>query len=311
MIKKYKYLFGPVPSRRFGLSLGVDLTPHKTCTLDCVFCQLGPTTNKTIKREAYVPVDDVIHELKLWLQSGEYADYITLAGSGEPTLHSEFGKVLEYIKASTDIPCVLLTNSTLLGVPEVQNAAMLADVVKVSMSVWDDNSYSWINRPHKELNFKSLIMGLQSFRSMYHQEMRMEVFVMGGLNANMTDMKHIAKYVNQINPDRIELNTVTRPVHNDFVRPVSQKVLVLFQELFNPHAEVISDFQDRGTQKICYNEKNLLEMLKRRPCSLKQLQEFSQMHPNELSKYLGKLIKANQIETVLSNHVSYYRICNE
>jgi wyosine [tRNA(Phe)-imidazoG37] synthetase (radical SAM superfamily) len=133
----YRYLFGPVPSRRFGRSLGVDLTPYKTCSLDCVFCQLGRTTKKTIHRQEWVPTDSVLAELTQWLESDGRADYITLSGSGEPTLQSGFGKVLEYIRLKTAIPAVLLTNGTMLHFPEVREAAAAANVVKVSLSAWD------------------------------------------------------------------------------------------------------------------------------------------------------------------------------
>ena len=108
----YRYLFGPVPSRRFGRSLGIDLTPHKTCSLDCVFCQLGRTPQKTLERKAYVPTADVIAEIDHWLQTDGHADYLTLSGSGEPTLHAEFGRVLAFLH-DQPIPSVLLTNGTL------------------------------------------------------------------------------------------------------------------------------------------------------------------------------------------------------
>ena len=153
---EYKYLFGPVPSRRFGRSLGVDLTPYKTCSLDCVFCQLGRTTKKTVTRQEYVPTDSVLAELVEWLKRDSQADYITLSGSGEPTLHSRFGDVLEFIRSKTTIPAVLLTNGTMLQFRQVREAAACANVVKVSLSAWDQASYGWVNRPHKQLQFDQL-----------------------------------------------------------------------------------------------------------------------------------------------------------
>ena len=152
-----KHLFGPVPSRRFGRSLGVDLTPYKTCSLDCVFCQLGRTTNKTVTREEYVATDAVIAELDEWLKRDGHADYITLAGSGEPTLHSRFGEILEYIRKKSIIPAVLLTNGTMLQFQEVRDAAACANIVKISLSAWDQASYGWVNRPHQQLRFDQLI----------------------------------------------------------------------------------------------------------------------------------------------------------
>lgn len=133
-MKKYNHLFGPVPSRRFGRSLGIDLTPYKTCSFDCIFCQLGKTTVKTLERREYVPAAEVIEELDDWIKSGGEADYITLSGSGEPTLHSRFGEIIEFARGASSIPVALLTNGSTLGIPEVRAAAAKADVVKISLS---------------------------------------------------------------------------------------------------------------------------------------------------------------------------------
>lgn len=309
MKKKYKYLFGPVPSRRFGLSLGVDLTPFKTCSFDCVFCQLGQTTSKVIQRKAYVPTDEVIHELHQWSKQDEHIDYVTLAGSGEPTLHSEFGDILQYIREFLKFPSVLLTNSSLLSLPAVQRAALFADVVKVSLSVWDDESYARINRPHENLKFQSLVEGLITFRSLYDKEMRMEVFIMDALNSDVKDVEKIAEIANKIHPDYVELNTAVRPVESDIVKPVSSEKLADLTRLFTSKASVICPYENKGKKKIQFNEATLIEMLKRRPCTLKQLTELSKMHPNELSKYLGKLIGNRQLQTVLIDDEKYYKVC--
>ena len=136
MAATYHHLFGPVPSRRFGRSLGVDLTPHKTCSQDCVFCQLGPTLKKTVIRGAFVPTEDVRRELTLWRRSDDWAKYITLSGSGEPTLHTEFGEVLDHIRMTAKAPAVLLTNGSLFGLADVRESACRADIVKISLSAW-------------------------------------------------------------------------------------------------------------------------------------------------------------------------------
>ncbi|MDY7035834.1 MAG: radical SAM protein, partial [Thermodesulfobacteriota bacterium] len=172
----YRYLFGPVPSRRFGRSLGVDLNPYKTCSLDCVFCQLGRTTKKTITRREYVPTESVLSELHEWLNEDGRADYITLSGSGEPTLHSRFGDVLQFIRSQSTIPAVLLTNGTMLNLQEVREAAACADVVKTSLSAWDQPSYIWMNRPYPQLRFDHLIEGQKAFRAQFNGQLWVEVF---------------------------------------------------------------------------------------------------------------------------------------
>ncbi len=190
----YKYLFGPVPSRRFGRSLGVDLTPYKTCSLDCVFCQLGRTTKKTVHRQEYVPTEASWPNWESGLKTDGQADYITLSGSGEPTLHSRFGEVLEFIRAKTTIPAVLLTNGTMLQFPEVREAAATANVVKVSLSAWDQASYGWVNRPHPQLQFDQLVKGQKDFRAQFKGQLWMEVFLVAGMNSMPADVSKIADH---------------------------------------------------------------------------------------------------------------------
>ena len=211
MEKKYNYLFGPVPSRRFGRSLGVDLTPYKTCSLDCIFCQLGRTTEKTVERKEYVPTDIVLSELKDWLNKDGEADYITLSGSGEPTLHSRFGEVLEFIRSNSKIPAVLLSNGTMLNLPEVRDAAACANVVKCSLSAWNQVSCEWVNRPHPQLRFDHLIKGQKDFRAQFKGQLWIEVFLIAGTNSTPTNVRKIADLAKGIGPDRIHLNTAVRP----------------------------------------------------------------------------------------------------
>ena len=199
----YKYLFGPVPSRRFKRSLGVDLNPYKTCNLDCVFCQLGITTEKTVTRQEYVPADEVLAELEEWLKRDGRADYITLSGSGEPTLHSRFGEVLAFICSKSTIPAVLLTNGTMLYLKEVRDAASLANVVKVSLSAWNQASYGWVNRPHPQLRFDHLIEGQKAFRAQFNGQLWMEIFLIGGINSTAANVRKIAALAEGIGPDRI------------------------------------------------------------------------------------------------------------
>ena len=307
MQKSYQYLFGPVPSRRFNRSLGVDLTPFKTCTLDCVFCQLGKTTNQTLEREAYVPMDAVLAELAHWLKSGATADYITLSGAGEPTLHNQFGEILQYVKKHSSIPHVLLTNGTLLYLPEVRTAASKADIIKVSLSAWDDNSYRGINRPHADLHFDTLYEGIKTFRAQYTGKIWMEVFLVEGLNALPTDVDKIAAWAKTLSPDRIHLNTAVRPPAHDFVVAVPEKKLHGLEKRFTPQAEVIATFNAPQTPTGQANADQLLTLLRRRPCTADQMARLFNMHPNELAKYTGQLLRNGQIERIRQGNIDYYR----
>ena len=303
---KYKYLFGPVPSRRLGRSLGVDLSHFKTCSLDCVFCQLGRTSEKTLDRKEYVPTEEVIAELDMWLKTEGKADHITLSGSGEPTLHTRFGEVLNFIRQNSTIPAVLLTNGTMLHLPEVRDAAAIAQIVKVSLSAWDQASYEWVNRPHPQLRFDELVEGQKAFRAQFKKELWMEVFLMGGINAFPADVKSISALAKEIGPDRIQLNTVVRPPAEDFAAPLSRRRMETLTGLFHPVAEVIAEFKTKHADTILANQETIFSMLQRRPCTSDQIADTFGMHLNEVSKYLGNLIRRDQIRTERKNGELYY-----
>jgi len=303
---EYKYLFGPVPSRRFGRSLGVDLTPYKTCSLDCVFCQLGPTTEKTVHRREYVPTDRVLAELAEWLKRDGQADYITLSGSGEPTLHSGFGNVLEFIRSKTTIPAVLLTNGTMLQLQEVREAAACANVVKVSLSAWDKASYGWVNRPHKQLQFDQLVKGQEDFRAQFKGQLWMEIFLVAGMNSMPADVSKIADHAKEIGPDRIQLNTAVRPPAEDFATALSEDRMQSLRHLFRPTAEIIAEFKAKHANHIQVNQATIFSMLQRRPCTAEQIAGIFGMHLNEISKYLGKLMRAGQIRVLREKATVYY-----
>ena len=163
--KKREYIFGPVPSRRLGRSLGVDLVPFKTCTYDCIYCQLGRTTNKTMQRKEWVSIDIVIEQLKAKLSSKP--DYITLSGSGEPTLYSRLEELIIKIKDITDIPVAVLTNGSLLWLPEVRNALKSADMVVPSLDAGSSQLFQYVNRPHADIRFSKMLQGLGDFRKYY------------------------------------------------------------------------------------------------------------------------------------------------
>ncbi|MCK5676164.1 MAG: radical SAM protein, partial [Verrucomicrobia bacterium] len=245
MSESYKYLFGPVPSRRLGRSLGVDLIPFKTCTMDCTYCQLGGTTCETGERGDYVPMRDVLAELERWKAVDGKADHITLAGSGEPTLHTGFGEVLRWVKNNTDIPSVLLTNGSLLHLPEVRIAAALADKVKVTLSAWDEASFRQIHRPVQDVTFDLLIEGERVFRGEYTGELSVEVFIVDGVNSDIPNVRKIAAIAETLNPDRIDLNTAVRPPADSGVHAATPEQLDELAKLFDPKAMVVASFKTK------------------------------------------------------------------
>lgn len=305
-MREYKYIFGPVPSRRLGRSLGVDLTPYKTCSQDCVFCQLGRTTKKTLIRQEYVPVREVLHEIEKWLKRGGKADHVTLSGSGEPTLHSRFGEVLRFVRNNSPIKAVLLTNGSLFHLPEVRREASRAHVVKVSLSAWDQASYGWVNRPHPDLDFKRLIEGQKAFRNKFKGQLWIEVFLIAGMNSIPSDVVKIAALADLFRPDRIHLNTAVRPPAEDFVAPLSREHLASLCTLFQPPAELIAEYKVKGGFETKANQDAIISMLQRRPCTAEDIAGAFGMHLNEVSKYLGNFLRQGRIRTERTSGSLYY-----
>ena len=306
MKSEFRYLFGPVPSRRLGRSLGVDLTPFKTCSFDCIFCQLGQTTNKTIHRAEYAPMWHVESEINAWIENGGTADYITLSGSGEPTLHTRFGEVLRFVRDRTAIPTALLSNGTLFSMPEVREAAKCAHTVKLSLSAWNQSSFEHVNRPHPDLRFECVVAGQRAFREEFEGALWIEVFLILGMNSEPRDVEKIAALVKAIGPDEVHLNTAVRPPAEERALAVPQKEMESLVGLFTPVAKVIAEYPSDKSADVEANEGTILAMLKRRPCTPQQIAEVFGMHPNEVSKYIGKLVRTGQIHARTKGPAAYY-----
>ena len=271
MSDSYKYLFGPVPSRRLGRSLGVDLIPFKTCTMNCTFCQLGETTCEISERGDYVPMQNVLEELDQWNKRDGQADHITLAGSGEPTLHSHFGDVFRWTKGNTAIPSTLLTNGSLLHFPEVRAEAAQADKVKVTLSAWDETSFQQIHRPAQGVTFDLLVRGERAFREEFNGELSVEVFIIDGVNSQVSNVRKIAEIVDSLNPDRIDINTVVRPPAVAGVEASSEEHLQFLAGLFDPKAAVVASFNNSSAQAVEMDAATLLGLLRRHPATMPDL----------------------------------------
>ena len=234
----YRHLFGPVFSRRFGRSLGVDLVRPKTCSLNCVFCQLGPTPITTDARRADVAVEEILVELESWVRAGGQADFVTLGGSGEPTLHPQFGEILRWIRDNLPFRSLLLSNGTLFPIEDVRRDAAYADVVKVSLHAWDQASFERIARPHASLRFDAILDGYRQFRSIFRGRLHVEVFVVPGVNDRPEQMARIAQLAQRFQPDVIDLNTLDRPSADESVQVCPPETLAQLAQLFTPIAQV-------------------------------------------------------------------------
>ena len=304
----YQHLFGPVPSRRFGRSLGIDLVTAKTCSFDCPFCEVGRTTLSTCKRMEYVPTKDITAEFSRWLEQDGQADVITLAGSGEPTLHSRFGDIIDVIKNNCGIPVVLLTNSTLMHIPEVREAAAKADIVKCSLSAWDNNSFRLINRPAEGVELDRIVDGLRLFRKIFSGKLWLEVFILKSVNDKPADVAKIASLAETIAPDRVQLNTIVRPPAEDSAQPISHNDLMHLAPLFSPPAEIIARFSAESSEKSSANvtAHHVLAMLTRRPCSEEDIAGAFAIEKSTAEKLVRQLIEQNAIHSVKRADAVYY-----
>ena len=211
-MKSYRHLYGPVPSRRLGGSLGIDLVPHKICTYDCIYCQIGKTTKKTLTRKEYVPVKEITEEVERFLKEGAASiDYLSLTGSGEPTLHSQIRSVIEGIKAITSIPVAVITNGSLLYEEEVRQDLLRADLVLPSLDAVSPEVFRKINRPRKGFSVDKVIEGLVEFRNVYKGRIWLEILFCKGINDGKEELLRMKNVVDRVRPDRIHLNTVVRP----------------------------------------------------------------------------------------------------
>ncbi|MEA3409682.1 MAG: radical SAM protein, partial [Candidatus Eisenbacteria bacterium] len=235
-----KHVFGPVPSRRLGFSLGVDPVVPKTCTLDCIYCELGPTTNTTVERKPYVSIDGILEELGARLAEHPQLDFITVSGSGEPTLNSDIGRLIDGIKAMTDVPVAVLTNGTLLTDPDVRAALARADVVAPSLDAVSKGAFERVNRPHESLDPAAIADALVAFAREYHGKIWLEVLFVEGLNDDSGEIERIAGIIDAVRPEKVHVNTVVRPPAERNAHPLSQERLQEIADRFGPTAVVIA-----------------------------------------------------------------------
>lgn len=307
--KSFQYVYGPVPSRRLGRSLGIDLVPHKVCSYDCIYCQLGRTTDKTVDRREYVPVDAVLAELTRKLTEGSAPDYITLAGSGEPTLNSGIGRLIRAVKAMTDIPLAVLTNGSLLWMREVQDALMRADVVLPSLDAGDEHIFQHVNRPHASISFERMVGGITAFTRRFTGEVWLEVFLLGGITGFASEVDKIAAIVGRIAPARTQLNSVFRPPAEAFAFPVSKKEMEQFKVLIPGAVEIISEGEEEDVAVFASGripQEDVLALLGRRPCTIEDISRGLRLNRLEVLKWIDVLTKQGVVVTECVGGKSYY-----
>jgi len=301
-------VFGPVASRRLGRSLGVDLVEFKTCTYDCIYCQLGRTTNKTVKRAEYVPLERVVNEVAGKLNVRPLPDYITLSGSGEPTLHGRLGELISAVKKISTIPVAVLTNGSLLWDRQVRKGLSQADLVIPSLDAGTDRTFQYVNRPHPRIRFAEMVDGLVEFRREFAKPIWLEVFILSGVTTIDSEVNEMVQAVERILPDRVQLNTVNRPPTEPYAMPASREMLERIARRFPVETEVIGGYhgaEDHPSTRATSD--GLLALLRRRPCSLPDLANGLGVHPNEIMKVMGPLLESRCVDAKVLNGTTFYR----
>ena len=305
---KPKYIYGPVPSRRLGSSLGVDLVPYKTCSFDCIYCDLGRTTHKTIDRESFVTATEIKAELEGVLPSLKRPpDYITLSGSGEPTLNQELGGIIHTIKGITSVPLAVLTNGSLLFTEEVRDNLLGADVVLPSLDAVTPLIFKTMNRPNGSLQIEKIISGLVHFRREYHGQIWLEIVFCRGINDWKEEVGKLREIMERVQPDRIHLITPVRPPAEEFAYPLTPPQLEEIREQLGDQAEILSEFAASvGEVFDSVKDAEILNLIKRRPCTTEDISKAFGLRIDAVVKHLDRLRKTGTIRYRVYQHHSYY-----
>jgi wyosine [tRNA(Phe)-imidazoG37] synthetase (radical SAM superfamily) len=306
----YKYLFGPVPSRRLGMSLGIDLVFHKLCSLNCVYCECGETTVLTSERKEYVPFDKVTEELSHFMSNNPFPDYLTFSGSGEPTLNSRIGDVIRFVKKNyPEIPLALLTNGTLLHQKDLRQDLLEVDLMIPSLDSASENGFKKINRPDSKLILEEYIQGLVDFRNEYPGKMWLEVLIVPGFNDSTEELNLLKKSFLKIKPDLIQINTLDRPAAIEGIRAATQAELKHILDYWNiENTEIIAAAKQRKDIRS-YREDTeaaILETIQRRPCTADDLAKILGSHISEVNKYLDVLEAEGRITSVREKRGVFY-----
>jgi wyosine [tRNA(Phe)-imidazoG37] synthetase (radical SAM superfamily) len=305
-----EYVFGPVPSKRLGQSLGVDTIPLKTCNWNCVYCQLGRTRPITAQRREYYPTEKVAAEIREALEThrpGEI-DWVTFVGSGEPTLHIGIGQLIQEAKRASDLPVAVITNGSLLYLPEVREALTPADAVMPTLDAGAPELYKRINRPHPTFTFQRLVDGLTDFRRVFAGKLWVEVMLVRGMNDTEEALTQIAHVMRQIQPDEIHISLPDRPPVEPWVQPPDQSSILLAAAVLGSVARVLSPAVgafDLGP----YGDpiEAILHIITRHPMRQEQLEAaLEEWMPGHAAEALAQLEASGQAQVVERHGVRFW-----
>lgn len=309
---KTKRVFGPVLSKRLGNSLGIDVIPHKTCSYNCIYCQLGSEENTITDLTNYYSVDEIIYELKEALLNNKNIDYITFTGSGEPTLYKDLKKLIYEIKQITDIPVCIITNGSLLYKQEMRSNLLLADLIIPSLDAGNEETFKLIDNPNKEIDFDKMVEGLIEFKKVFKGEYWLEIFLLKDINDNEDELDDIIKIVKKIKPDRIQLITATRRVANEKAKALSDEELKKVKKYFNSKCDIEIDIPNisenhKGNTRIL-TEEDIVNFLIRQPDTAYIIAKSFNENERKVKELLDLLIKKNKVREEIVNGVISYAV---
>ena len=309
---KTKRVFGPVLSKRLGNSLGIDVIPHKTCSYNCIYCQLGSEENTITDLTNYYSVDEIIYELKEALLNNKNIDYITFTGSGEPTLYKDLKKLIYEIKQITDIPVCIITNGSLLYKQEMRSNLLLADLIIPSLDAGNEETFKLIDNPNKEIDFDKMVEGLIEFKKVFKGEYWLEIFLLKGINDNEDELDDIIKIVKKIKPDRIQLITATRRVANEKAKALSDEELKKIKKYINARCDIEIDIPNisenhKGNTRIL-TEEDIVNFLIRQPDTAYIIAKSFNENERKVKELLDLLVKKNKVREEIVNGVVSYAV---
>lgn len=313
-----KYIFGPVASRRLGISLGVDLVPSKTCPLDCIYCEAGKTTVHTMERSEYIPIGEVIRQLDEVLCDKPELDYITFSGGGEPTLNSGLGRVVDFVKDNyPEYRICLLTNGCLLGDPEVVREIARVDLVIPSLDATTEEEFAIINRQASGLTVDQMLAGLISYAKVRTSKLWLEIFIAPGLNDSDAAIARFVDITEQIHPDKVQLNTLDRPgTVKGLKASDAQNTMRFIRALENVvPVEAVGPFRYRSKKlrkkiKLGEIDTRIIELISRRPATLPDIQLALGIAIEEVKTHLEQMLKSGHISFERLPRGDFYRVAN-
>lgn len=297
LMKEKEFVFGPVPSRRLGFSLGVDIIPRKHCTFDCIYCQVGKTTAKDVERRSFVDPDLVVKQVIERVAKGGRIDFVSLSGSGEPTLNADIGGIIAALKRRISIPLAVITNGSLLFLEDVRRDLSSADVVLPSLDAASDEVFERINRPHPSLSLSRIVEGLKAFASEYRGKVWLELMLIKNINDASQEVEMLRQIVRNIPADKIHLNTVARPPLEETAMGLERAEMESIARRFGTGCEVIGSFKGPvATASGKEWEESLVDTVKRRSLSAEDVVRTTGLSLSEAKERLDRLMRAHKLK---------------